>query len=193
MQFLTIFSKRKIIIITLALLILALAGGVIIIWQMTESEKELIGELTEEELVLYQGKPSAIFELGQTARLGLLEITAYDFKEGSYQTGEIDENYRRITKKYFAVQIKVFNPSFDKTEELLIGLRDDKGKHYKLSPMIGSHISELKDYGRNPNIYPRIIQEGYIYFLDVEEKAKELQLIFAITSTKEKVAFKIQR
>lgn len=193
MQFLTIFSKRKIIIIVLAFLVLVLAGGVIIIWQIIESKKESVGELTDEELILYRGKPSAVFELGQTAKVGQLEITAYDFKEGLYQTGELDENYRRITENYFGVQIKVFNPFSEKTEELLIGLIDNKGNRYKLAHMIGQLVPELKPFGWNMNIYPQTIHEGYIYFSNLDKETKNLQLIFAVASTKEKVAFKIKR
>jgi len=129
----------------------------------------------------------------QTAKLGTLEINVYNVEESSYSALELDENYQRIIKRYLAVQIKVFNPSNDKTENLLIGLMDDRGNKYNLDPAVSSYVPDLKEFGRNMNIYPRIIQEGYIFFSNVDERATEVQLIFAVTSTKEKIAFKINR
>ena len=43
------------------------------------------------------------------------------------------------------------------------------------------------------NIYARIIQEGYIFFIDVDEDAEKIQLIFALESTGEKIVFKINK
>ena len=192
-QQLTILLKeRKTIVLVILVLSIATIG---LIWQSSLKEKE--GEpsagLNDKDIVLFEGEPSAIFGTEQTAKLGTLEINVYDVEESSYSPLELDENYQRITKTYLAVQIKVFNPSYNKTENLLIGLTDDRGNRYNLDPEVSFYVPNLKEFGRNMTIYPRIIQEGYIFFTDVDENAKELQLIFAASSTKEKIAFKVER
>jgi len=112
-------------------------------------------------------------------------------EESSYSALELDENYQRISRRYLAFQIKVFNPSYDKTENLLIGLSDDHGNRYNPDPAVSLYVPDLKEFGRNMNIYPRIIQEGYVFFTDVDENAEKIQLIFALESTREKIAFEI--
>lgn len=189
---LTFFQRRKTIIFIILILGIVIIG---LIWQFAAKEKEgeIAVELVDKDAILFEGAPSVIFELGQTAKLGVLEIDAYNIKESSYLALELDENYQRITKRYLTVPIKVFNPSFDTTENLLIGLIDDKGNKYRPNFSIAHDIPELKDFTRNMMIFPRIIQEGYIFFTDVNKEAKKLQLIFALESTKEKIAFEFER
>jgi len=191
-QLTTLLRKRKTIVLVILVLSIAIIG---LIWQSGVKEKE--GEpsagLSNKDVILFEGEPSALFSVEQTAKLGTLEINVYNVEESSYSALELDENYQRIIKRYLAVQIKVFNPSNDKTENLLIGLMDDRGNKYNLDPAVSSYVPDLKEFGRNMNIYPRIIQEGYIFFSNVDERATEVQLIFAVTSTKEKIAFKINR
>ncbi len=84
-----ILLEKKAIIIKVAVLLLLLVGIAVVVWQVIESKK--FQGLTEKELILYKGKPSGVFELGQTAKLGSLEITAYDVKEGSYAKSKPSE------------------------------------------------------------------------------------------------------
>jgi len=175
----------------LILILSSVVGG--LIWRLTTGKLAKKETQVTEEDILFKGKPTVVFEMGQIARLGSLEITVYNAKESSYLSLDLDENYQRITKSYLAVQIKVFNPSNDQTENLLIGLIDDRGNKYNLDPGVSSYIPDLREFGRNMNIYPRIIQEGYIFFSNLDEGGKEVQLIFAIASTKEKIAFKVER
>ena len=184
--------KTRIIVLMILILILSsVVGG--LIWRITTGKLAKKETQVTEEDILFKGKPTVVFEMGQIARLGSLEITVYNAKESSYLSLDLDENYQRITKSYLAVQIKVFNPSNDQTENLLIGLIDDRGNKYNLDPGVSSYIPDLREFGRNMNIYPRIIQEGYIFFSNLDEGGKEVQLIFAIASTKEKIAFKVER
>ncbi len=194
-QLTTLLRKRKTIILVILVLGIVIIG---LIWQfgqlgMKEKEGKPSAGLSDKDVILFEGEPSALFSMEQTAKLGTLEINVYNVEESSYSALELDENYQRIIKRYLAVQIKVFNPSNDKTENLLIGLMDDRGNKYNLDPAVSSYVPDLKEFGRNMNIYPRIIQEGYIFFSNVDERATEVQLIFAVTSTKEKIAFKINR
>ena len=194
-QLTTLLRKRKTIVLVILVLGIVIIG---LIWQfgqlgIKEKEGEPSAGLSNKDVILFEGEPSALFSMEQTAKLGTLEINVYNVEESSYSALELDENYQRIIKRYLAVQIKVFNPSNDKTENLLIGLMDDRGNKYNLDPAVSSYVPDLKEFGRNMNIYPRIIQEGYIFFSNVDERATEVQLIFAVTSTKEKIAFKINR
>jgi len=191
-QLTTLLRKRKTIVLVILVLGIVIIG---LIWQfgqlgMKEKEGEPSAGLSNKDVILFEGEPSALFSVEQTAKLGTLEINVYNVEESSYSALELDENYQRIIKRYLAVQIKVFNPSNDKTENLLIGLMDDRGNKYNLDPAVSSYVPDLKEFGRNMNIYPRIIQEGYIFFSNVDERATEVQLIFAVTSTKEKITAK---
>ena len=194
-QLTTLLRKRKTIILVILVLGIVIIG---LIWQfgqlgMKEKEGKPSAGLSDKDVILFEGEPSALFSMEQTAKLGTLEINVYNVEESSYSALELDENYQRIIKSYLAVQIKVFNPSNDQTENLLIGLIDDRGNKYNLDPGVSSYIPDLREFGRNMNIYPRIIQEGYIFFSNLDEGGKEVQLIFAIASTKEKIAFKVER
>ena len=189
-QFAILLKERKTIVLVILVLSIAIIG---LIWQSGVKEKE--GEpsagLSDKDAILFEGEPSAVFGAEQTAKLGALEINVYDVEESSYSALELDENYQRISRRYLAVQIKVFNPSYDKTENLLIGLSDDHGNRYNSDPAVSLYVPDLKEFGRNMNIYPRIIQEGYVFFTDVDENAEKIQLIFALESTREKIAFEI--
>lgn len=140
-----------------------------------------------------KGEPSDMFQLGETAQLGSLQITTYDKKESFYSSLELDENYQRIRKKYLAINIKVFNPSMSETEQLIIRLKDARGQEYKVDHSVARYVPELKEFGRNMTIYPRIMQEGYVFFSGIDERAKKMQLIFTLEGKNEKVAFEVER
>ncbi len=186
-------TKFSVLISSILILVIIISG---IIWWLYFKEKKSEQEnkpIITEESILFKGSPSAIFQLGETATLASLQITASDKKESSYLSSELDQNNRRIIKRYFAIKIKVFNPSQIQTEDLLIGLKDDQGNTYRPDYGVRFFVRNLKDFGKNMTIYPRIIQEGYIFFTDINENARELHLIFAASSTQEKIAFKVER
>jgi len=197
-QLTTLLRKRKTIILVILVLGIVIIG---LIWQfgqlgMKEKEGKPSAGLSDKDVILFEGEPSALFSMEQTAKLGTLEINVYNVEESSYSALELDENYQRIIKRYLALQIRVFNSSPGKTENILIGLMDDKGNRYKPNYSVAKDIFKdikVKEFGRNMNIYARIIQEGYIFFIDVDEDAEKIQLIFALESTGEKIVFKIKR
>lgn len=188
-------QTKLIVLIIIALTFCLVIGG--LIWQLwgrgwSEERVEMKNKADEENL-LFKSDIVATAGIGQTAKLGSLEITFYNAKESSYQSLDLDVNHQRITKNYLAAQIKVFNPTNDRTENLLIGLTDERGNNYRLDPSVLSYTSDLKDFGQNMSIYPRIIQEGYVSFSGIDKDAKEMQLIFAGSSAKTRVVFKFER
>ena len=195
-QLTTLLRKRKTIVLVILVLGIVIIG---LIWQfgqlgIKEKEGEPSAGLSNKDVILFEGEPSALFSVEQTAKLGTLEINVYNVEESSYSALELDENYQRIIKRYLALQIRVFNSSPGKTENILIGLMDDRGNKYKPNYSVAKDIFKdikVKEFGRNMNIYPRIIQEGYIFFTDVDENAEKIQLIFALESTGEKIVFEI--
>ncbi len=184
--------KKKKIVVFIASIFILLVG--VLVWQFIIKDKgsdEL--ELTGDDAILFGSEPSAFYGLGETANLGVLEINADDAREEFYSPLELDENYKRIVKNYFAVQVKVFNPAQQGTENILVGLVDEYGNIYKPDHSVSMYVPDLKDFGKNRSIFPRIIQEGYLFFTGVDENAKEVQLVFALESTGEKIAFKINK
>lgn len=190
-----ISQKQKLIIPVIIFLLLA---TLVILWQLgifgysdnnSGSNNKNINEMD----VIFEGEPSYVFTTNQTGRLGSLQINFFDAKDVSYNSRELDENYQRIVKEYLAIQIKVFNSSFDETENLLIGLIDENGNKYLLDKTAYSNFPDMKGYGWNKNIFPRIIQEGYVFFEKINENSKNFQLIFALELTKEKIAFNFER
>ena len=147
----------------------------------------------QEDNILFKGKSAVTAKMGETANLGSLKIDFYNVKEADYTTFELDKDQKRIIKKYFAAQINVFNTGSEKTENILIGLKDDRGNTYRLDYSVPFYIADTRDFGRNMMIFPRIMQDGYIFFSNVDEKAKDMELIFALTATKEKAVFKFEK
>lgn len=187
----SVWSKKIKIILAIILIIIVAAAVILLIINPFKK-----GKLSPKDLdvqMFLKGKPTATAKLGQKLNLGVLEITTFNKKEGSYQSLELDENYKRITKTYLQIEAKVFNPSQDRTVILSIGLTDNLGNYYSLDHSVPFYVSGLKDFGKNMTIWPRVMQEGNLFFLNVSEKAKEFKLIFADTETKEKVAFKFNK
>ena len=181
MNFVTLFQnkKEKIIIIGAMILILIVVG---LIWKFKAGDSQNSSEDFAD-----------VSAMGQTAKLGSLEISFYDFKEGDYETSKVDENLQRIREKYLAAQIKVFNPSSDQTENILIILMDDQGNEYKINHSVPLYVADLKNFGRNMAIYPRIMQDGFVFFTEISDQAKKFELIFTGVESGEKIAFKIER
>lgn len=144
-------------------------------------------ELDKEEIIIKSQ------EINENARIGNLEVSLSDISNGIYTILEhsVKDNqhiFERINKSYYKIYIKVFNPTWDKKEIIKsIKLVDNLGNEYKLSSN-PDYFTKLKEFGKDPNVYPRTTREGYLIFLDIDERSKNLQLIFEINS--EKTIFK---
>lgn len=147
----------------------------------------------EEYNILFKGKPNLTVKMGETVNLGNLKIDFYNIKESSYLSFDKDQYQNRITVRYLAAQVSVQNLSGEKTENILIGLSDDQGKKYRLDYSVPFYVADTRDFGRNMFMYPRTITDGYIFFSNVDENAKNLELVVALTPSKEKAAFKFER
>ena len=165
-------------------------GGIIKAPSKIDEKNKII---EEENKLLFKGTPSQIGKAGETLSLGQLQFDFYNTKESSYLSSEIDAQQQKITKNYLAAQIQVFNSGSEKTEQLLIGLEDDKGNRYRPDFSAPYYIPDIRGFGQNMMIFPRIIQDGYIFFTGIDKDAKEFQLIFTTMTSGEKVAFKFER
>lgn len=147
----------------------------------------------EESNILFKGKPNITAKIGDSVNLGNLKVDFYNIKESSYLSFDKDSNQNRITVRYLAAQISVQNLSGENTENILIGLSDDQGKKYRVDYAVPFYVDDTRDFGRNMFMYPRTITDGYVFFSNVDEKAKNMELIIALTPSKEKAAFKFER
>lgn len=192
---LALIKNRKFLIsIVLFVIISAIIIG--LFWNLKIGQKGINSNWSNQDAtgnLLFKEQPIYVHQIGETAKIGSLEINLYNYKESSFQTLEVNKEYQRIEKKYIALQIRVFNISSDETENLSFGLLDDLGNQYLPDYSISSYVPDLKEFGRNMNIYPRIIQEGYIFFSDINEAANEIRLVFGIESPNERIDFSFKR
>ncbi len=186
--------KKKIII--LAVLVLAVGAVVLLTAKpFSKSNPKTAADRikAEESNILFKGKTNVTAKMGDSVNLGNLKVDFYNIKESSYLSFDKDSNQNRITVRYLAAQISVQNISGDKTENILIGLKDDKGNNYRLDFAVPFYVDDTRDFGRNMMMFPRTITDGYVFFSNVAEDAKNLELIVALSPSKEKAAFKFER
>lgn len=189
------WPRNKKLIVS-AVVVLAVAVGVkAIVWPFSKggAQNPKDAAAQEEYNILFKGKTTATAGMGKSINLGPLKLDFYNIRESSYLSFDKDENQNRITKRYLAAQVHVQNINGEKSESILIGLSDDQGKKYRMDYSVPFYIADMRDFGRNMVMYPRTITEGYIFFSDVDEKAKNLELIIALPSTKERAIFKFER
>jgi hypothetical protein len=186
--------KKKLIALALAALVVAV-GVKVVVWPFSKNDavSQINAQAKEEYNILFKGKPTITAKMGDTVNLGNLKIDFYNIKESSYLSFDKDQNQNRITVRYLAAQISVQNLSGEKSESILIGLTDDKGKNYRVDYAVPFYVFDTRDFGRNMVMFSRTITDGYIFFSNMDENAKNLELIIALTSSKEKVAFKFER
>jgi hypothetical protein len=179
------------------ILIILIVGGIIYYLNFSQQngkesnagKKEKIDIFTE----IKKGELVGTFGFNEKARLGDLEITLLNTKEGSFRTLELDKNNKRIVRNYFGIQAKVFNTGNITTEILFIGLKDEKSNKYELDHSVAFYVDGLKDFGISKQVFPRTIREGYLFFSDVSKEAKKLQLIFYSNVSKNKIVFEFER
>jgi len=133
------------------------------------------------------------FKTGETARLGDLEVTLYNIKEGQIRTLELNDDGSRKMQSYFGAQVKVFNTGSTVTEYIAMGLEDDKGNQYEPDSSVGFYLDNIKDFGWAKDSYPRTIREGYLLFQAPDKSATKLQLTFFSDVSKKKIIFEIPR
>ncbi len=187
--------RKKIVFPVLAVVI---AGGLLFsyfnIFQNKEQKSitdkngkiDIFAEAAKGELV-------GTFAVGSVARLGELEVTLYNIRNGSFSTLELDKNNNRISKNYVAANLKVFNTGSMTTEILFIGLEDDKGNQYEMDKSASSYLNDIKDFSWAKESYPRTIREGYVTFTNINETVKKLKLIIFGNVSKKKIIFEFER
>lgn len=121
--------------------------------------------------------------INEKINTGNLEISLSNIGKGFYTVLEhtvTDTNehiFERINKSHYKIYIKVFNPTWNEKETLKsIKLVDNLNNEYKSSSN-PDYFAKLKEFGKDFNMYPRTTREGYLFFLDINEKAKKFQLI----------------
>lgn len=148
---------------------------------------------TKEELfcILQKGTAVGAFEVGDTARLGGLQITLHEAGLGTYKSLELDANNQRIYKNYFSAGVRVYNTSYSATEEIIVGLEDDFGNQYIMDHSIASYLDGIEDFGWAKNVIPQTIREGHLLFPPIPDKAKKLKLTFMSEVSNEKIIFEV--
>jgi len=190
-------SKRNKLII-LALVFVLVFGLEFSYSYLSRGKEEAIGDkpIDKKEAMfssIEKAELAGTFAPSEVARVGSMEVTIYNVKEGSFTSFDRDENDNRIEKKYFAANIKVFNDSEVANDTLLIGLEDDAGNRYAIDNSIEFYVDNMKGFGPDENVYHRTIREGYLFYPAPPEAAKKLNLIFFSGITNKKIIFEIGR
>lgn len=189
-------DRKKTLLIAAAAVLIIIIGAVAVLYFYNPPSKsktakgqpkpDIFSDIKKAELV-------GTFKINETARLGDLEITLYNIKEGQVRTLELNADGSRKMKAYFGAQVKVFNTSSTVTEYIAMGLEDDKGNQYEPDSSVAFYLDNIKDFGWAKDSYPRTIREGYLLFQAPAADAKKLQLIFLSNVSKKKIIFEIPR
>jgi len=190
-----VHKKNKFVIPVTALVLVAIIAG-IIYFSGGEDQKVVVDNKNKKIDVfaeIEKGELVGTFAVGETVRLGEMEITLQNVKRDSFRTLELDSDGNRINKNYVGANLKVFNTSNITTEYIFIGLEDDKGNQYEMDKGAGSYIDGIKDFGWATDSYPRTIREGYALFTSVDQIATNLKLIIFSNISKKKIIFEFER
>jgi len=134
-------------------------------------------------------------EFGKKIDLGGLELTIDSANEKEYSikelktvnTGELETlTFDRVTKIYEKIRITVFNPTSENKVFASIKLIDDLDNEYKADSNPDPNI-ELLEFGRDLVVSPSTLRRGYLFFLNIDERAETLQLVFELESGEKKV------
>ena len=127
--------------------------------------------------------------------LGGLEITVNSADQDTYtiKVPEITEYeggqtvaYVDATKNYEMIDINVFNPTSEDIIFSSIKLMDDLGNEYKQDSNPDT-TNGAQDFGRDKIVSPSTVRKGNLFFLEIDEKAKTLELIFELESGEKEV------
>jgi len=150
---------------------------------------------TKEETfsILKRGTLVNTFQVGDTARLGTLQITLYDAHDSTYKSLELDENNQRVYKDYFRARVRVYNTGYNSTEDIVMGLEDDLGNQYIMDHSFSSYLDGITDFGWARNVISQTLREGYLLFPPIHKEAHILQLTFMSQISNKKIIFEIER
>ncbi|HLD43315.1 MAG TPA: hypothetical protein VJB08_05015 [Candidatus Nanoarchaeia archaeon] len=177
------------LVLGLALLLSACAT------QEIETESQAVAEI--------EGPAASVIHqavIGEKANLGGLEILVSEPEEGRYslkmvKTTDTGESFVRsletVEKTYEKIYVEVLNPTAQDIVFDSVKLRDDLGKEYGVEPNPDPSV-ELQEFGRDKIVSPSTLRKGYLFFLDVAEGAKTLELVFELESG-ERSVFKLRR
>jgi len=163
--------------------------------QEIETESQAVAEI--------EGPAASVIHqavIGEKANLGGLEILVSEPEEGRYslkmvKTTDTGESFVRsletVEKTYEKIYVEVLNPTAQDIVFDSVKLRDDLGKEYGVEPNPDPSV-ELQEFGRDKIVSPSTLRKGYLFFLDVAEGAKTLELVFELESG-ERSVFKLRR
>lgn len=138
-------------------------------------------------------------KLKETITLEGLDIGISDMNEGEYVIKVLKKtivgdkeiiNFEPVTKTYKKMYLEVFNPTLENQVFRFIKLVDNLGSEYTSDTNPDSSM-QLLEFGRDKIISPSTKRKGYLFFLEVNEKAKYLDLILELESgAKKTIRFK---
>ena len=126
-------------------------------------------------------------EINQTLSVGNLEITLTSAGEDSYK----EPGFGASETRYYRAYVRVFNTGTAGKETIHIQLSDNLGNSY--SPDFGMLMPlDIRMFGKEPDIYPRVIREGYVIFPEISKDADTIRLTFSLDSTGEQAVFEFE-
>lgn len=180
------------ILVTLILVGLIFGGWLIFFKSPSQPTQPSQPKQPTLDQLLFEAPIKQTLTPGTKAFLGEVQIEVFDKKEGEFK----EPGAGQPIKKFLAIKIKVFNPSSQKTEEILIGLEDEFHNRYRLDNSLALEYfqnPDLKSFGTNMKIFPRTIQEGYVFFKNINESSQNYNLIFVSRSEPKRIIYKIQK
>lgn len=157
-------------------------GNPSLFFNPSESEIEIIKNVTENEIIPLKMK------IGEIQKIGDLEITLENYSINNYTDWDY-ESSEKVEKSYHEFFVKVFN-NFSKPSGIYsfedkivlnsVKLADDLGNEYEPIPFkeLSFDIRDLQEIDKDTIFYPQTIKEGYIIFSGIDEKANKISLIF---------------
>lgn len=158
------------------------------------SEVKITGTQTAEikEMQIKEG-------LKERAKLEGLDIGIGEIGKGKYSIKVLKRtivgdkeviSFEPVTKIYKKIYLEVFNPTSENRVFKSIKLIDNLGNEYASDSNPDSSAPVL-EFGRDNIISPSTRRKGYLFFLEVNEKAKSLELILELESgAKKTIRFK---
>ena len=184
-----IISNKKLLFITIAILIVILVAGGLSYYFLRgdEGEQSIFSIFKKGELV------ATGTGVGQTVWLGNLRVTLFDVRDGSYRPLELDDRGQRVTRGYFGADIEVYNSDLNTTDFLIYGLTDDLGNEYERDFDIDFYLDDIQDLGVAKNYIPQTLRRGFLFFPPINEGAKKLELTVFSEVQNKKIIFEIPR
>ncbi|MBN4049193.1 hypothetical protein JYT91_01105 [archaeon AH-315-M20] len=132
---------------------------------------------------------------GSIVNVGGLELKISRADESEYSTKElktidIDDQeiltFEKPKRNYERYYLTAFNPTSENKVFASIKLIDNFGNEYFAQSNPDPDLN-LHEFGRDPIVSPSTLRRGFLFFLDIDERAESLQLIFELESGEKKV------